>query len=341
MRHHYAEVVRKYRGVLLLAYAVVFISVVSLISFPLISEIVKKASATSGIGSSNSVNKFVVINFDDGYRSQFTAAKPILDKYGFKASYFVVCNFVGKTAKQMNTTSIGNLNGAGNFTGKGVEQMTWQDILTLYKEGYQIGSHSMNHLNNMSRMSDAKLEYEIGHSKQCLLNHGIPVNTFSFPFSEGQYNETIVSKESKYYSYVRTGDEPLMFLHCDHYRHKSSQTDCRTYLNGKVTFANRYSIIGWNPEVEKSKYPYNDIQLLQRFIQVVDSQLKYNKQGKPVEAIPIIYYHRIDNSGALYSTHPSLFAEEMKYLHDNNFKVINMDNLVYNNATNSFYLSNQ
>ena len=181
----------------------------------------------SGTGNSN-LNKFVVINFDDGYRSQFTAAKPVLDKYGFKASFFIVCNFVGKTAKEMNTTSIGNLNGNGNFTGKGVDQMTWQDILTLYKEGYQIGSHSMNHFNNMSRMSDAKLEYELGQSKQCLLNHGIvPVNSFSYPFSEGQYNATIVAKESKYYSYVRTGDEPLMFLYCNHYRHKSSQTDCR------------------------------------------------------------------------------------------------------------------
>ena len=278
------------RDVQLLVYVVVFVFVLSLISFPAISESVRKASAarnqhqnpefvqalngdrntlrnttagttvdnsgSSSIGSTGSSifgNKFVIINFDDGYRSQFIAAKPVLDKYGFKASFFIVCNFVGKTAKEMNTTSIGNLNGVGNFTGKGVEQMTWQDILTLYREGYQIGSHSMNHLNNMSKMSDAELEYEIGHSKQCLLNHDIPVNTFSYPFSEGQYNATIVSKESKYYSYVRTGDEPLMFLHCDHYRHKSSQTYCRTYLpNGMVTFANRYSIIGWNPEVEKS-----------------------------------------------------------------------------------------
>ena len=270
------------RGFLLLVYVVVFVSVLSLILVPIINKSIRMAfvqtlnddrnilkninagitfdnrggssiSSISSISSTGSGNKFVVINFDDGYKNQFTAAKPILDKYGFKASFFIVCNFVGKTAKEMNTTSIGNLNGEGNFTGKGIEQMTWQDILTLYKEGYQIGSHSMNHLNNMSKMSDAKLEYEIGQSKQCLFNHGIPVNTFSYPFSEGQYNATIVAKESKYYSYVRTGDEPLMFLHCDHYRHKSSQTDCRTYLsNGKVTFANRYSIIGWNPEVEKS-----------------------------------------------------------------------------------------
>jgi len=62
------------------------------------------------------------------------------------------------------------------------------------------------------------------------------------------------------------------------------------------------------------------MQLLQRFIQVVNSQLKYNKQGKPAEAVPIIYYHRIDNSSTRYrySTDPSLFVAEMKYLQDNN-----------------------
>jgi hypothetical protein len=76
-------------------------------------------TSVSSSGSSSFGNKFVVINFDDGYKNQFTAATPILDKYGFKASFFIVCNFVGKTGNEMNSTSIGNLNGAGNFTGNG------------------------------------------------------------------------------------------------------------------------------------------------------------------------------------------------------------------------------
>jgi hypothetical protein len=87
--------------------------------------------------------------------------------------------------------------------------------------------------------------------------------------------------------------------------------------------------------------------MLHRFIKVVNSQEKYdnNLQGQTtaaevVQAIPIIVYHRIDNSGAQYSTNVSLFAEEMKYLHDNGFKVISLDDLVYDNSTNSFYFKN-
>jgi hypothetical protein len=81
--------------------------------------------------------------------------------------------------------------------------------------------------------------------------------------------------------------------------------------------------------------------MLHRFIQVVNGQNKYNKPGQPVDAIPIIVYHRIDNSGARYSTTVSLFAAEMQYLHDNDFHVISMTDILYDNVTNSFYLNNR
>jgi len=292
------------------------------------------------------VTKLAIINFDDGYKSQFLSAKPILDHYGYKASFFIICNFVGKTANEMNSRSI------VNFAGKGVEQMSWQDILTLYRQGHQIGSHTMNHLRNLTSMPDSELNYEIGQSKQCLVDHGIPssaITTFAFPYETGKNNATIVEKIAKYYSYARSGNDQLMFLHCNHYK-ADPQTDCKTFFaDGRVTIANRYSIIGWSHDYDRIKYSYNDSQMLHRFIKVVNSQEKYdnNLQGQTtaaaeaaVQAIPIIVYHRIDNSGAPYSTNISLFAEEMKYLHDNGFKVINLDDLVYGNSTNSFYFKN-
>jgi len=279
-------------------------------------------------------NKLAIINFDDGYKSQYTNAKPILDKYGFKASFFIVCNFVGKTAAQMNSSSV------INFAGKGVEQMTWNDIISLYKQGNQIGAHTMNHLQNMTSMPASELDYEIGQSKQCLEDHGIHTSTFAYPFENGKDNSTIVKKVGQYYSYARSGNYPLMFLHCDHFIKYSHQTDCKTYLpSGKVSYANRYSIVGWSHDYDRIQYSFNDQQMLHRFIQVVEGQQKYNNRlGQSVDAIPIIVYHRIDNSRARYSTTIPLFAAEMQYLHDNGFHVINMTSLVYNNLTNSFSL---
>jgi peptidoglycan/xylan/chitin deacetylase (PgdA/CDA1 family) len=296
---------------------------------------------TKGNSSGNAVSnpiaatstKLAIINFDDGYKSQFTNAKPILDKFSFKATFFIVCNFVGKSASQMNSSSI------VNFAGRGVEQMTWNDIATLYQEGHQIGAHTMNHLRNITSMPISELNYEVGNSKKCIVDHGIPVTTFAYPFENGKDNGTIVKLVSNYFNFARSGNYPLMFLHCDHFRKYSRQNDCQTYLpNGKISYANKFSIVGWSHDYDRIAYLYNDKQMLNRFIQVVNSQEKYNELGKPIDAIPIIVYHRIDNSKAPYSTTVSLFDAEMKYLHDNHFSVISMANMAYDNITNSFYL---
>jgi hypothetical protein len=56
-----------------------------------------------------------------------------------------------------------------------------------------------------------------------------------------------------------------------------------------------------------------------------------------VDAIPIVAYHIIDNSKDPSNTDVNLFAEEMRYLHDNVFKVIPMSALRYDEGTNFMY----
>jgi peptidoglycan/xylan/chitin deacetylase (PgdA/CDA1 family) len=53
-------------------------------------------------GSSKQANKVVMINFYDGRKSQLIYAKPILDKYGFKVSFFIICGRVGTERSTMN-----------------------------------------------------------------------------------------------------------------------------------------------------------------------------------------------------------------------------------------------
>ena len=53
-------------------------------------------------GSSKQVNKVVMINFDDGLKNQLIYAKPILDKYGFKASFFIICGRIETESSSMN-----------------------------------------------------------------------------------------------------------------------------------------------------------------------------------------------------------------------------------------------
>jgi hypothetical protein len=54
-------------------------------------------------------------------------------------------------------------------------------------------SCEMNHLRNMTNMSESELNYEIGGSKECL---GIPTTTSAYPFENGKDNVTVVKKVS-------------------------------------------------------------------------------------------------------------------------------------------------
>ena len=95
-----------------------------------------------------------------------------------------------------------------------------------------------------------------------------------------------------------------------------------------MTFANRYSIREWSHNAVDRKYRYNDPMILQRFVHEVNNQQEYNKKGV-IGAIAIIAHHDIDYTKAIDSTDINLFNQEMKYLHDNGFKVIPMSDIGY------------
>jgi hypothetical protein len=84
--------------------------------------------------------------------------------------------------------------------------------------------------------------------------------------------------------------------------------------------------------------------LFQRFVEDVNSQVQYNKNGI-INAIPIVIYHNIVNlpdvtfSKDAADTTVNLFDQEMKYLHDNGFRVLTMANLGYDTNTNSLYIN--
>jgi peptidoglycan/xylan/chitin deacetylase (PgdA/CDA1 family) len=249
--------------------------------------------------SSNSNNKVVMIGFDDGWKSQITYAKPILDKYGFKASFFVVCDYAN----------------SGN-----IRRMNWQDIAALQKDGMNIESHTMDH-KPLNMLSWDGVLYEIAGSKQCLADHGIDSSIFAYPFNQGSNIPSIVDIVSKYYSFARTGTDPLMSLNCNGFMNKPEQPDCRTYLpDGQLTFENRYDIRSKSFFHISSDHNYSPSEMFQKFIQQVNSQMPYNNDK--INAVPIITYHNLTyniqdyNKAATTITVP-LFDKEMQYLHDN------------------------
>jgi hypothetical protein len=82
--------------------------------------------------------------------------------------------------------------------------------------------------------------------------------------------------------------------------------------------------------------------MFSQFVKEVNSQQNYNKNGCII-TIPIVVYHKIKPGNIVYTANKSyidvnLFSSEMKYLHDNGFKVLKTSDLGYNQTNNHVYI---
>lgn len=260
-------------------------------------------------------SKVIILTFDDSRKSQYLYAVPIMDKCGFKATFFTVYDFLGQDNSRM----------------------TWDDITALQKNGHDIESHTMDH-QDLTKMSLVGLDYEIGGSQRGFVQHHINTTIFASPYGDVWKNKTVVDVVSKYYSLARDGYAPEMFLHCDKWQTFTNQTDCKTYSDdGKLNFANRYSIRMWDHNYYDIQYSHDDKKIFDTFVGEVNQATALNKHGDIV-AIPIIAYHNVDFRTSDYNTDVSLFAQEMSYLHDNGFRVITMVDLGYDKNQNVLYI---
>jgi peptidoglycan/xylan/chitin deacetylase (PgdA/CDA1 family) len=160
------------------------------------------AQTRSVVGVSHP-SKVVILTFGDTRKSQITNAKPILDKYGFKGSFFITCLWVGSSKSDL----------------------TWQDISVLQNDGQDIDSKGMTH-RNMTQLSPSDLIYEIAGSKVCLANHGINATVIATIHGVGRNNGTLMDEIGKYYNLAVNGFGKLMSLHCTGYGKYSNQTNC-------------------------------------------------------------------------------------------------------------------
>lgn len=106
----------------------------------------------------------VLITFDDGYLDNYLNAYPILKKYGFTATVFLVTDLVGHD---------------GRF-------MTWDQVREMQKNGFVFGSHTVNHLPLTKMNSDQALAELTGSSAAMERELGVKPRYFAYP--TGAYN---------------------------------------------------------------------------------------------------------------------------------------------------------
>lgn len=278
-------------------------------------------------------DKFVILMFDRGYQSIFSTAKPIMDKFGFKASIFIACDYIE--------------NGEG---------MNWNQVKQFYNDGYDIQSHGLEHTRLTDLKSEKEIQSVISGGKECLQENGFSPIAFQAPYNKGGEDPFIVDTIGNYFNLAFTGHSELMFLNCDGWENfgydkenYDGTTNCGPYFSdGTPTPTNKFAMKEWShdrahhhtlKELKGDAFGKEvSFALFEKFAQIVNSQTKYNK-NEEINAIPIVGYHAISR-GNVDFTHPELFDLEMKYLYDNGFKVITLDDLGYDENQERFYIKN-
>lgn len=129
----------------------------------------------------------VILVFDDGWRSVYTNAKPIMDRYGFKGSVAAVMDY-----------SYGSSGGQS--------YMRWSHLRNLTAQDWSIESHGKSH-SHMLTLSESQLRMQLASSKANITKEiGVEPSSFVFPFHEANATYTRICGE--YYELCWTQGSP-------------------------------------------------------------------------------------------------------------------------------------
>jgi peptidoglycan/xylan/chitin deacetylase (PgdA/CDA1 family) len=100
----------------------------------------------------------IVLTFDDGYEDHYTVVFPLLRRYGFAATFFVVTSSVGTR-----------------------DHLTISQIREMAQAGMAIESHGVHHV-DFSQLPVAHARTELVQSRQTIEGWtGLPVTFFAYP----------------------------------------------------------------------------------------------------------------------------------------------------------------
>ncbi|MDR2652238.1 MAG: polysaccharide deacetylase family protein [Prevotellaceae bacterium] len=134
----------------------------------------------------NERSNLVICTFDDAYDGVLKYALPILKQYGFTATVFVCCDYIGK----INSWNLKDTHKRNH--------LNIDELKQLQKEGWEIGSHGKTH-NSLLRLSEVDLEKELIDSKYFLSKTFGKVESYAYPY--GDFNDYCKNKVSETYRY--------------------------------------------------------------------------------------------------------------------------------------------
>ena len=118
----------------------------------------------------------VSLTFDDGYANHYTDAAPILAAHGMQGTFYVPSGFVGSSG-----------------------YMDWSQVSELAAAGNEIAGHTVNHV-NLPNVSASQARQEICADRDTLLQHGLNITDFAYPYGTTNAGVESIVQECGYNS---------------------------------------------------------------------------------------------------------------------------------------------
>ncbi len=135
-----------------------------------------------------SLEKRVIITFDDGYHSILQYGEPILSKYGFSATFFLTTDPINQIDYSKSPTILDSV-------AQGDRPLTWEECNTLIQVGWEPGGHSRSHMDHRYIHPEKLLEEIQGSKNEIKKYTGYEVVHYAYPF--GGYNEETIQTLKK------------------------------------------------------------------------------------------------------------------------------------------------
>ena len=137
----------------------------------------------------------IILTFDDGSKSVLSTALPIMQKYGFTGTVYLVNNYIGA-----------------------VNYLNIEEVRELYDAGWEVGSHSITHMDLTLETVDQ--EKEIIESRLRLQRQlDLPILTFAYPYGAYDVDSVEIARFAGYIGAMglgpstRQGNKNLYYLY--------------------------------------------------------------------------------------------------------------------------------
>jgi len=129
--------------------------------------------------------KPILLTFDDGSETTYTTALPIMQRYNFIGTSYIVYNYIG----------------IRNY-------MNADQIRALYAAGWEIGSHGLSHM-DLTMHPNRQMDEIVESRRRLQTLLGVPVLSFAYPFGAYDKDSLHYVHSAGYIAAMGLGNETL------------------------------------------------------------------------------------------------------------------------------------